>query len=33
MTLFLQVDGKHYRTIWVKEECPDVIQIIDQVPP
>jgi methylthioribose-1-phosphate isomerase len=26
----MNVDGKHYRTIWVKEDNPKVIQIIDQ---
>jgi methylthioribose-1-phosphate isomerase len=26
----MNVDGKHYRTIWLKENEPDVAQIIDQ---
>ena len=26
----MNVDGKHYRTIWVKENEPNVVQIIDQ---
>ena len=26
----MKVNGKHYRTIWVKEDNPEVIQIIDQ---
>lgn len=26
----MNVDGKHYRTIWVKESEPNVVQIIDQ---
>jgi methylthioribose-1-phosphate isomerase len=26
----MQVNGKHYRTIWVKEGPPAVIQVIDQ---
>jgi methylthioribose-1-phosphate isomerase len=26
----MNVDGKHYRTIWLKEQDPEVIQIIDQ---
>ena len=26
----MDVDGKHYRTIWVKEDDPTVVQIIDQ---
>ena len=26
----MNVDGKHYRTIWLKEDDPSVVQIIDQ---
>ncbi|KJR42707.1 translation initiation factor, aif-2bi family [Candidatus Magnetoovum chiemensis] len=26
----MNVKGKHYRTIWIKEDAPDIIQIIDQ---
>lgn len=26
----MKVDGKHYRTIWLKEDDPRVVQIIDQ---
>ncbi|MCK5919433.1 MAG: s-methyl-5-thioribose-1-phosphate isomerase, partial [Methylococcales bacterium] len=26
----MKVDGKHYRTIWMKEDDPSVVQIIDQ---
>lgn len=26
----MNVDGKHYRTIWLKEDDPNIIQIIDQ---
>ena len=26
----MNVDGKHYRTLWVKEDDPAVVQIIDQ---
>jgi len=26
----MKVNGKHYRTIWVKENNPEIIQIIDQ---
>jgi methylthioribose-1-phosphate isomerase len=26
----MKVNGKHYRTIWVKEDNPEIIQIIDQ---
>lgn len=26
----MNVDGKHYRTIWMKEDDPNVVQIIDQ---
>jgi len=28
--LLMNVDGKHYRTIWMKENNPAVVQIIDQ---
>jgi methylthioribose-1-phosphate isomerase len=28
--LLMKVYGKHYRTIWIKEDDPNVIQIIDQ---
>ncbi len=28
----MNVDGKHFRTIWVKENDPTVVQIIDQRP-
>ena len=28
----MNVDGKHFRTIWVKEGDPTVVQIIDQRP-
>jgi len=28
----MQVQGKHYRTIWLKPENPEVVQIIDQRP-
>lgn len=30
ISIKMNVDGKHYRTIWVKEDDPDVVQIIDQ---
>ena len=26
----MNIDGKHFRTIWIKEDDPNVIQIIDQ---
>ena len=26
----MNIDGKHYRTIWLKEDAPTVVQIIDQ---
>ncbi len=26
----MKIDGKHYRTIWMKEDDPNVVQIIDQ---
>jgi len=26
----MNVDGKHYRTIWLKEEDPNIVQVIDQ---
>jgi methylthioribose-1-phosphate isomerase len=26
----MKVNGKHYRTIWIKEDNPEIIQIIDQ---
>ncbi len=26
----MNVDGKHYRTIWIKEDNPHVVQVIDQ---
>ncbi len=26
----MNIDGKHYRTIWLKEDDPSVVQIIDQ---
>ena len=26
----MNVDGKHYRTIWMKEDDPNVVQVIDQ---
>ncbi len=28
----MNVDGKHFRTIWVEEGDPTVVQIIDQRP-
>ncbi len=28
----MNIDGKHYRTIWLKEDDPTVVQIIDQRP-
>ena len=28
----MKVDGKHFRTIWLKEDDPNVVQIIDQRP-
>lgn len=26
----MKVDGKHYRTIWIKEDQPEIVQAIDQ---
>jgi methylthioribose-1-phosphate isomerase len=28
----MNIEGKHYRTIWVKDDDPQIIQIIDQQP-
>ncbi len=26
----MNIDGKHYRTIWIKEDDPNIVQVIDQ---
>src|SRR5512139_2226707 len=28
--LFMLVQGRHYRTIWLREDNPSIVQIIDQ---